>query len=74
MIRLLSRGVSVTAAEKICAGRYPANIRNLLAMVLLEEMAKDYLTGIAVPTSKIKVLWNNIVKFKKSGVPADHLV
>lgn len=39
--RLADRRLSPITAEKICGGRYPSVPRDLLATVLLEEMAKD---------------------------------
>lgn len=40
-IRLITRGVNVSVADKLATGRYPSKPRNLLAKVLIEEMAKD---------------------------------
>lgn len=39
--RLIERGVNVSVAEKLCTGRYKSEPRDLLANVLLDEMAKD---------------------------------
>lgn len=39
--RLLSRNVSVAAAEKICYGRYQSSPREILAEILKEELMKD---------------------------------
>lgn len=39
--RLVARNVAVSTADKLCAGRYESTPRDLLAQVLVEEMAKD---------------------------------
>jgi hypothetical protein len=39
--RLISGGLSISTAEKICADRYPSTLRDKLCEVLLAEMAKD---------------------------------
>lgn len=49
--RLLARDVSVAAAEKLCAGRYPSEPRDKLAEILAEEMSKDGFTLAGVKSA-----------------------
>lgn len=42
--RLISRGVSVATADKICNGRYHSTPKDLLAEVLLDVMGQDGFT------------------------------
>lgn len=41
MIRLIRGGLSSSTAEKICYDRYPGTMRNKVARILIEIMAKD---------------------------------
>lgn len=40
-MRLIKRKLSISTAEKICSGRYGAELRSYNAEALLKEMAKD---------------------------------
>lgn len=44
--RLVLRNLGVSTAEHLCHGRYRATPREMLAQVLMEEMAKD---GFVLP-------------------------
>lgn len=44
LVRLISRGVPTSTAEKLATGRYDSEPRDLLADVLENEMAKDGVT------------------------------
>jgi hypothetical protein len=41
VMRLVSNGVAISTAEKICAGRYESTPRSKLTKVLIKEMKKD---------------------------------
>jgi len=44
--RLVNRNLGVSTADHLCHGRYRATPREMLAQVLMEEMAKD---GFVLP-------------------------